>query len=370
MHLTLSLTHNCNLSCHYCYAGEKKALVMSRSTAINAVEMILAENVDNSRRLEVGFFGGEPLLEWDLLVFIMEYIKQRCADISRQFCFTITTNGTMLTKDKIQYLNKSGCYTAISIDGNRQMHDCNRTFLNTSSSWEATLCGLKTALTHDASIETISVVTPNNVEYASDGIIWLAENTSVNFISINPDFYCTWDESHCTQLAESMEKITDYFIKRYHNGRPLRISFIHNKVVARIKGGLSCEDHCGFGKQEIAVAPSGRIYPCERLIGNDTDDTMCIGTVNNGIDVQRVMALYENRAPQSPVCNACSIKNVCQNSCGCTNYLMTGNTGKVDGRVCFFERIATKAADRAAKTLYEGKNRWFIRDYYGEDVDS
>jgi len=343
---------------------------MSRNTAIAAVEMALAANVDNSKRFEVGFFGGEPLLEWDQLVFIMEYIKQQCNGISRPFCFTITTNGTLLTEDIIQYLNKAPCYTADSIDGNRQMHDCNRTFSNSTSSWEATLAGLKNALTYNASIETISVVAPNSVGHCSDGIIWLAENTSARYISINPDFYSHWNEQHCIQLAESMEKITDYYIERYQSGRPLRISFIHNKVVARIKGGLSCDDHCGFGKQEIAVAPSGRIYPCERLIGNDTDDTMCIGTVHDGIDGQRVMALYANRAPQSPVCTTCSIKNVCQNSCGCTNYLMTGNTGKVDGMVCFFERIATKAADRAAKTLYEEKNRWFLRDYYGEDVVS
>jgi len=365
MHLTLSLTHNCNLSCSYCYAGVKKNVVMSRETAIDAVEMALA--VRDTRRFEVGFFGGEPLLEWDLLTGIIGYVQQRCETLLRKYAFTLTTNGTLLTNDKMKFLRDAGCYMAVSIDGNRPMHDCIRRYSNGGSSWDACRTGLETALALDASTETITVVNPLNVGHCADGAAWLADTAGVTLISINPDFYTSWNPAQLALLAGQMERITDHFIARYRAGKPLRISFIFNKVIARLKGGLACGDHCGFGRREIAVAPSGRIYPCERLVGNDTDDAVCIGTVAEGIDGEKVRALHANRAPESPACVHCSIRTVCQNSCGCTNYLITGNAGKVDGLVCFFERTATKAADRAAKTLFNEKNRWFLRDYYGDD---
>ena len=117
--LTLCLTHDCNLRCRYCYAGRKYAHAMSRETAERGMDIGLAEVVRTERGLDLSFFGGEPLLEWDLLQHCCNYLKQQAAEQGVRVRFGITTNGTLLTRKRLEWLAEQDFLVGLSVDGSR-----------------------------------------------------------------------------------------------------------------------------------------------------------------------------------------------------------------------------------------------------------
>ena len=134
MNLTLCLTHACNLACSYCYAGTPRAEAMTPSTAEQAIRFAFPLTEGD---LQLGFFGGEPLLEWPLLQHATKTARQEAGD--RKLVLTVTTNGTQLTAERAQWLADNGFFMGISIDGNRAMHDCTRRSGNGTSSFSSSL---------------------------------------------------------------------------------------------------------------------------------------------------------------------------------------------------------------------------------------
>jgi uncharacterized protein len=143
-------------------------------------------------------------------------------------------------------------------------------------------------------------------------------------------------------------------------------------IITGVKGGYACSDRCKFGCGEIAVAPSGRIYPCERLVGNDDDDSVCIGTVAGGFAPEKYQALLAQRGNRDPECVGCALQERCMNWCGCINYTTTGRIDSTPGIVCFHEKLSIREADRVAKILFDERNPHFLRRFYrvdDEDVE-
>lgn len=119
LQLTLCLTHDCTLRCRYCYAGRKYAHAMSRETVERGMDIGLAEAVRTERGLDLSFFGGEPLLEWDLLQHCCNYLKQQAAEQGVRVRFGITTNGTLLTRKRLEWLAEQDFLVGLSVDGSR-----------------------------------------------------------------------------------------------------------------------------------------------------------------------------------------------------------------------------------------------------------
>jgi uncharacterized protein len=364
-HLTLSLTHACNNSCTYCYAGDKFSRAMSYATATAAIDLVCAGAPE---KFHLGFFGGEPLLEWDLLRRVTDYARRIAVDRKTDLQLTMTTNGTLLTRDKMEWLYGQGFWVAVSLDGNRVMHDACRPFSSGASSFEATLEGLRCALGLDPRTEVIMVADPGNVGYLSRGIDFILNETSCTRLTVNPNVYAEWPRDKINLLKRELNTSVDRYIRCFKDDRPVYLSFIDNKIIARIKGGLTCGDRCRFGENELAVAPSGRIYPCERLIGNDTDDKICIGTVKDGINREKLKRILAQRGRSNEECASCAINTICQSHCGCVNYALTGHIDRTGGVVCFFERASAAAADRAGEMLFAAANRSFLRRFYGEEA--
>jgi uncharacterized protein len=360
--LTLSLTHNCNLACSYCYAGTKRAVSMPIQVAEQALRYAFSFN---SPRMQLGFFGGEPLLEWPLL--------QRCtlraeefSGAGRELQKTLTTNGTLLTKERAVWLKEHGFYVGISIDGNRAMHDCARRYAGGGSSFEACRTGLLAALEAGLDLEVIVVPDPSNVAELAAGVRHLLHELNAPRIAVNPNFYSAWDESAVRLLGREFESIADEFIACARAGRVPRINFIDNKIHTRLKNGFSCRDRCNFGEREIAVAPSGRIYPCERVIGDDLGGELCLGDVFSGIDAGIQSRILAQRGNVDPDCLECALRSRCMNWCCCINYALTGAINATDGIICCHEQAAIAAADRAAEVLYAEGCPAFLARYYGD----
>lgn len=153
-------------------------------------------------------------------------------------------------------------------------------------------------------------------------------------------------------------------MERYRNNKPIAVNFFENKVITHLKNGFEQCDKCNFGEKEIAVAPSGNLYPCERLIGDDKNSTMCIGNVFDGFDKEKRQSILDKRGNINTECIECSVKTRCMNWCSCINYATTGQINMIDGIVCFHERMAIEVTDKIAEILFKEKNKKFIERFY------
>jgi uncharacterized protein len=156
---------------------------------------------------------------------------------------------------------------------------------------------------------------------------------------------------------EQYERIGEYVIRSYGKGVPISVSFIDRKIEATL------DEHCricSFGEMEIAVAPSGNIYPCERLIGDDTGE-VSLGNVHSGFDIPKRQEILRARGCAYSECETCEIQTRCQNSCGCTNYSLSGSINMPTPILCFNEKLSISIADNVSEHLKDNtyfRERW------------
>ena len=362
MYLSLSLTHNCQLRCDYCYAGKKHHKVISKETILNAIALTFKIPM---QKLEFGLFGGEPLLEWELFVWATEQVEAEAKKREIPLVKTVTTNGLLLTPDRVDWLRAHGFYVVVSLDGNKAMHNTHRQHANHQGSFEEVVKGIEQLQRRygDGEYTVVSVVTPQNIHHLNDSVAYLFEQLQIKKIHLSLNYYGEWAEDD-----EAMEAYSDiyhnlgaYVIEQYRQGRVIDIDIIDDKIKAQISQGCAV---CSFGERKIAVAVSGNLYPCERLIGDDEGD-LSIGNVYEGFDQRRRSGLIAQRGNSNAECRDCPLRERCMNSCGCTNYTLTGQINMTHGVVCFFQKLFIEVADRVASTLYREKNRIFLEKFYG-----
>jgi len=359
MTLFFSLTHNCQLRCNYCYAGEKVSKSMSKETMLKAIDFAFKEPM---QKFEFGFFGGEPLLEWELLQFATLKIENIAKEKNIELVKTVTTNGILLNDAKTKWLREHGFYVVISIDGNEAMHNTHRLHANGSGTFEDVKNSILTLQKEYSKGEycTNSVVTPQNIEHLNDSVVYLFEELKVDKINLAMDYFGNW-EDNSEAYIKIFNALGDYIIKQYQNSRDITVNILDDKIRSAIESGCSA---CGFAEQKIGVAPSGTLYPCERLIGDDTG-ALAIGDVFSGFDASKRANLIAQRGNTNLECQTCPVKSRCVNNCGCTNYTLTGSINTTNGVVCFFQKLFIEVADRIASTLYREKNRLFMEKFYG-----
>jgi len=364
MNFIIALTHNCQLRCDYCYAGEKQPKSITQATIQKAMDLLFTLPMN---KLEFALFGGEPLMEWTLFQWATQQIETQTQQRGIELVKTVTTNAILLTPQKVAWLKEHRFYVVISLDGNEVMHNTHRRYANGQGSFGATLEGLHRLQQHYHAGEyaVVSVVTPDNIHHLNNAIKYLHKEQQINTFHLPPNYYAQWeeDESHLMHYRQIYHALGDYLIQEYRQGNPLNIDIIDDKIKTQIVGGCAV---CSFGEQKIAIAPSGNIYPCERLIGEDTGE-LSIGSVYEGFDTAKRHQLITQRGNINEECQTCPIKHRCMNSCGCTNYTLTGHINTTSGVICFFQTLFVEVADRVASTLYQERNAHFIQKFYGEN---
>jgi uncharacterized protein len=369
MDFTLCLTHACNLRCEYCYAGAKSARRMPWNVAQRAVDFCLDHTVKHAKLLgrdpeaQLGYFGGEPLLEWPMLQRSTEYATAEAERMHIKLRKTVTSNMSLLDEDKSNWLRERGFHLGLSLDGNAAMHNTLRRFADGSASHAACAAALRFFRGPDAGCEVIVVVDPRNVAHLAESVEWLIAKDIRN-ISLNPNFYIPWSKSKLQAWRQAYEKVGDLFLSCYRKMAPVRINFIDGKIKVRVKDGYEPCDRCGFGENEIAIAASGNIYPCERIVSDDTNKELRIGNVFDGFDREKRQCILSCRGNTLVECADCKIRERCMNWCSCINYATTGAINKVDGIVCFHERMTIEIADRIGAALYVESNPSFIAKFY------
>jgi uncharacterized protein len=365
MELTLVLTHACNLRCSYCYAGDKHGTRMPIETGEKALRWAF-DRLGEGERIQVGYFGGEPLLAWDLVQHFQLKAERLAEAGGVRMVTTLTTNGTLLDEAKMDWLTKHDVVVAVSLDGTLEAHDAHRTYAGGRSSFDDALRGARRALSRASLTELIAVVDPATVGRLSETARFLLDS-GARVISLSPNYGADWDEETLATYASEMEKVGDEFARRFRNGEDVYIAQIDAKIVGRLKCGLQACDKCAFGRGEISVAPSGRFYPCERLVGNDDEGgAWCIGHIDTGVDEKRLEALYYGKLGRDPTCGQCEINDRCMNFCGCSNAFGSGDAATPGAFLCHAEQVNARVADRIAKELFWEGNPTFLRKFYKE----
>jgi uncharacterized protein len=358
MKVTLALTHRCNLSCKYCYAGRKFEEDMSFETARKVVDFAM-DITPPEQRIEFCFFGGEPLLCFDLIREMTGYVRKTERKVDIPVRFSITTNGTLLNQQVIDFLKDENCDLCISIDGPEHIHDLNRRYKDGRGSFMDVARNLHKASRQLDNVQVNAVYGPGTIDFLPATVSFFIES-GLPVIHLNPDICASWVENAYQELPDVYMQIAELYVQSYRHKQEVAVNLIDSKIIVFFKDGYGPDDRCGMGETEWGFAPSGNIYPCERFIGEDVDSSVCLGNIHTGLDLKRRCSLLRCRGNRNEECRTCSLRKYCMNWCGCTNYYMTGKTDLAGPMLCMNEKAAIQAATHVFDTLTKEDNALFL----------
>lgn len=365
MRVTLSLNHACNLRCTYCYTGEKFQKRMPWDVARRAVDLALQEPPRGRQATQISFFGGEPLLEVELMEQVMAYARESAAESGHSLLFHVATNATLMTPDVLDMLVREQVQVAVSLDGCRAAHEATRPYASGASSFEAVVDNLRALLRRvpPGTVTVQCVVDPANVRFLPESLDFLL-GLGVVDIRLNLNHSGNWDQHARRELEEALGAMGERYVEAHRRGVHFTLVPLDDKINSHLRTGCGAQETCDFGTRELAVAPSGRLYPCDRLIGEDDRDDLVIGTVFDGVDVARRDALVERKNSENEDCAQCELAPRCTHSCACVNHMLTGDVGEVSGLLCWLEQQWIAQADRSAAALYQDRVPAFLERFY------
>jgi len=345
---TISLTQNCNLACSYCYI-DKKPDVMSLDIALEIVEQIFAFT-PAGEVVDIGFFGGEPLLHFSLLKEIVTRVRSHPRCHAHPIVFSITTNGTIFNKEIAEFLGENEVVLCISCDGPAAVHDSCRRFADGRGSFAAVEKNILLARKILPRVWVNAVYQPQTL-LLLPGVVEYLFSLDVERIYLNPDYSAPWTECDSQALAPVYAAIGEQYIEKISTGRAQYVSLIDSKLAAIIKDGYALHERCRMGQKEFAFSASGHIYPCERLIGAGADNQHCIGHISSGMTKIRSCSKIDISKNSNSACAACALAQYCVNWCGCSNFFSTGRYDFAGPFLCASEKAAICTALHVFQTL-------------------
>lgn len=356
-HLSLVLGHACNLACGYCYMGEHHAAAMPARTAERAVLAAL----ELAASVQVSFFGGEPLLAWDTLVHTAAFTIEEASRRGARAAFQVTTNGTLIDAEKAAALREMGAGVAVSIDGDEAAHDRGRPNGGGGSSFGRAVAGVGALHGAGVPFEIVAVVTPENVRELCGSVRFL-DALRPQRVLLNPAWERAWSDADVDAWRGQLEGLAALWEERYRAGDPLRLPLFEGKLAAAAQGARGAE--CSVGRWNVAVAPSGNLYPCDRLVGEDRDGRWVVGHLDEGLVARRALA----RGHGAVECEPCAERFRCGASCACACIAETGEPDRAGGLSCWYEQTVAELADAAGWRLLAAGHEGFVRAAYGEAI--
>lgn len=314
--------------------------------------------------LHLAFFGGEPLLELSLIREVIAYARSQAPSRRKQLFFSITTNGTILNEEILGIFKEHNFQVQVSLDGCPEAQDATRCYRNGRSSYSSVAGHIQRLLEEGFAVQQVSVVDPRNVAVLGKSFDHLMD-LGVRKIYFSPNYCGDWNDTNRSLFEESLTDLGNRYIARFRQHQDVRLDPLNGKIVTHLMDGNKEHHFCSFGGRELAISPSGKIYPCDRVVAEDNNPEVCIGDLNNGgLDVARRDQLVKMKNTLDPECAECELNPRCMYWCGCANYETSGHVGRVSPIICWFERCFIAEADRIANTLFAEKNTTFLRRFY------
>lgn len=346
--LILMLTHNCTMRCDYCYMGQKRDVVMPAGMACHAIDRATRSLVDVGT-LELGFFGGEPLLEAHLILELLEYARHQCQRRAQCLEPCLTTNGTVTDPTAWVVLNWPGLHLAVSCDGIAEVHDAHRRFADGRPSSATVHQTIRRLVADRRDFRVAMVVRPDTLDRLLDSARMLRD-MGVRHIEPALDLWTNWSEADERRLASAIAALADF----WGEGLPSNsIGWFDEKTAQIARLPIPPTTRCGFGDGAVAVAPSGRLYPCERLIGDDRpgNPMRLPGHASDGSDFLHLRSALPG---QYKACNSCAMEGMCNTFCRCSNYARTGDTRRPDSLLCTWNQACLAETARVLAKVCPG----------------
>ena len=341
--LCLHIAHDCNLACKYCFAGKgeyngKKDL-MSLEVGKRALDFLI-ENSGNRRNLEVDFFGGEPLMNFDVVKGIVEYGRSKEKEYDKNFRFTLTTNGILLDDDVMEFANKEMSNVVLSLDGRKEVNDEMSPTRNGKGSYDLIVPKFqKLAESRDQMNYYVrGTFTHNNLDFSNDVIHYADlgfKQMSMEPVVSEYDEPYAIKEEDLPKIMEEYDKLAKEYIKRRKEGRGF--NFFHFMIdlnqgpcVAKRLSG------CGSGTEYLAVTPWGDLYPCHQFVG---DEKFMLGNVFDGITKPEICDEFKLcNVYAKEKCQNCFARYYCSGGCAANSYKFHGTINDAYDIGCEMQR--------------------------------
>jgi uncharacterized protein len=347
--LCLHIAHDCNLACRYCFAeeGEYKGdrSLMSAEVGKKSLDFLVA-NSGNRINLEVDFFGGEPLMNFDVVKEIVSYGRELEKQHNKKFRFTMTTNGVLLNDEIMEYLNKEMSNVVLSIDGRKEIHDLMRPTQNGKGSYDLILPKFQkfAKMRGDKSYYVRGTFTRNNLDFCED-VLHMAD-LGFDEISIEP--VVTEDSEPYSIREEDLPKIYEQYdllaremIKREKEGKGF--TFFHYMI--DLTGGPCVAKRlsgCGSGTEYLAVTPWGDLYPCHQFVG---EEEFLLGNVYDGVKRMDIVNDFKGcNVYTKAKCKDCFARFYCSGGCAANSYKFHGTLNDAYDIGCDMERKRVECA--------------------------
>ena len=328
--LCLHIAHDCNLACQYCFAEEgeyhgRRAL-MSFEVGKKALDFLIA-NSGNRRNLEVDFFGGEPLMNWQVVKDLVAYGREQEKLHDKKFRFTLTTNGVLLNDEVMEFCNREMGNVVLSIDGRKEVHDKMRPFRKGAGSYDLIVPKFQqfAESRHQDKYYVRGTFTHYNLDFSED-VLHLADlgfkQISVEPVVAEPKEPYAIREEDLPKLFEEYDKLAVEMIRRHKSEEDF--NFFHFMI--DLEGGPCVAKRlsgCGSGTEYLAVTPWGDFYPCHQFVGNEK---FLLGNVDEGIlntDIRDEFKCCNVYAKEK--CRKCFARFYCSGGCAANAYNFSGD---------------------------------------------
>ena len=347
--LCLHIAHDCNLACKYCFAEEgeyhgRRAL-MSYEVGKKALDFLIASS-GNRRNLEVDFFGGEPLMNWQVVKDLVAYGRQQEKLHDKHFRFTVTTNGVLLNDEIQEFINQEMDNVVLSLDGRREVNDAMRPFRNGKGSYDLIVPKFQ-KLADSRNQERYYVrgtFTRNNLDFSND-VLHFAD-LGFKQMSIEPvvgdesDPYAIREED-IPKICEEYDRLAKLMIEREKEGKGF--NFFHFMI--DLEGGPCVSKRlsgCGSGTEYLAVTPWGDLYPCHQFVGREE---FLMGNVDEGITHPEIADEFRGCSVYSKEkCRSCFAKFYCSGGCMANAYNFHGTIHEAYDIGCEMQRKRVECA--------------------------
>lgn len=347
--MCLHIAHDCNLACKYCFAGEGEYCgdrsLMSFEVGKQAFDFLIA-NSGTRKNLEVDFFGGEPLMNFEVVKQLVAYAREQEKIHNKNFRFTLTTNGVLLDEEVMDFANKEMYNVVLSLDGRKETNDRMRVSRNGKGSYDLIVSKFKEMVKRrgDKEYYIRGTYTHYNTDFTKD-ILHMADlgftKLAMEPVVASPDAPYALKEEDLPVLFDQYEKLAAEMVRREKNGKGF--TFFHYMI--DLEGGPCIAKRiagCGVGTEYVAVTPWGDLYPCHQFVG---DENYLLGNVFDGITNEEVRSRFKMcNIYTRPQCNDCFARLYCSGGCSANSYHATGSIEGIYELGCELHRKRVECA--------------------------
>ena len=347
--MCLNVAHDCNLRCEYCFASKGdfggERMLMPLEVGKKAIDFLIAHS-GSRHNLEMDFFGGEPLMNFDVVKELVAYARSKEKEYNKNFRFTITTNGLLLDDEKIEFINREMSNCVLSLDGRKEVNDRLRVRVNGAGCYDRIVPQFQklVATRNGKDYYARGTFTKYNLDFTED-VLHMADlgfdQISVEPVVSDEKLDYSIKEEDLPRVFEEYDRLAETIVRDRRNGK--YYNFFHFAIdlnqgpcaIKRLRG-------CSCGNEYVAITPEGDIYPCHQFVGNEE---WKMGNVMDGsLDVEMKKRFAKANVYAKEKCQNCWARFYCSGGCNANNWEYEGDILKAHDISCQLEKKRVECA--------------------------